>query len=98
TTSEPQHVHLDQVYEQFKTGLKGTNVTAVAWQFVVTKDGATSVTSAEIESSKGKGFAPDWQWTSAGPGDRPGGSICGSNGGGDGGSDGPLVEFVSICR
>jgi hypothetical protein len=98
TTTPPQHVHLDQLYEQFTSGLQGSNVTAVAWQFVVTKDGATSVNSADIESSKGKGFAPDWEWTSAGHGSRPGGSRCGSTGGGDGGYAGPLVEFVSICR
>jgi hypothetical protein len=98
TTPEPRHVQLDQLYEQFTSPLNGTNVMAVAWQFVVTKEGATSVTSADIESSKGKGFAPDWQWTSAGPGNRPGGSICGSTGGGGGGDLGPLVEFVSICR
>jgi len=76
------------------------NAEAIAWQFVVTRDGATSVDSTSVESAKaGSGLmAPDWQWTSSGWTGRPGGSRCGHTGGGGGGYVGPYVEFVSACR
>ena len=76
------------------------NAEAIAWQFVVTRDGAMSVDSTSVESARaGSGrMAPDWQWTSSGWTGRPGGSLCGHTGGGGGGYPGPLVEFVSICR
>jgi hypothetical protein len=76
-----------------------SNAEAVAWEFVVTRDGATSVNSTSAESAKPAGgkFAPDWQWTTTGYQPRSGGSRCGHTGGGGGGYAGPLVEFVSNC-
>ena len=75
------------------------NREAIAWQFVVTKNGATSVAAASVEATRqAKKMAPDWEWTSAGHGSRPGGSRCGGTGGSSGGSTGPSVQFVSICR
>ena len=82
------------------TGGRDTNAAAIAWEFVVTRDGATSVDSTSVESAKsGSGLmAPRWQWTSTGYQPQPGGSRCGHIGFGGGGFAGPLVEFVSICR
>lgn len=73
------------------------NQQALAWEFVVTREGATSVASAEQETTRpGAGMAQTWLWTSAGP--KPGGSgQCGSSGGGFG-PDGPSVSFISVCR
>src|SRR5581483_1052306 len=96
-------IHLRSPYEQFtwpKTGKSGglENAEAVGWLFVVTRDGATSVDSTAMETTKpGKPMAPDWQWTTAGFQGHPGGSKCGGTGGGGGGYPGPLVEFVSVC-
>lgn len=98
TTAESPHVHLDELYEQFTPLGRSGNAMAAAWQFVVTKDGATSVASADFESSRGSGRVPEWQWTSTGPGDQAGSTICGSTGGGGGSDLGPFVEFVSACH
>lgn len=87
-------------YEQlgsFRT-VGGRDATAIGWEFVVTRDGATSVDSTSAESTKpGNRMAPDWQWTTSGWKGQPGGSRCGGTGGGGGGYTGPLVEFVSVC-
>lgn len=94
-------VHVSEPYEGLTEARSdGRSTEVVAWQFVVTRAGATSVNSSEIETLKsGSGkMAPDWDWTSAGHGPRPGGSRCGGSGSGGGGFAGPLVEFVSICR
>ena len=94
-------VHVREPYESISAPrVENRNTEVVAWQFVVTRSGATSVYSAEIETMKsGSGkSAPDWDWTSAGHGERPGGSRCGGSGSGGGGIAGPLVEFVSNCR
>ena len=97
TTPKPPHVRLNQLYEQFTWPPNGGNAIAVAWQFVVTKDGATSVAAANVESSTGKGFASAWEWTSTGPSNRRGRAGCGGTGGGGGSYLGPLVVFVSAC-
>jgi hypothetical protein len=91
-------VHLKKTYEQFTWPQPGRNGEAIGWEFVVTSEGATSVDSTSVESTKpGKRMAPDWQWTTSGWQDHPGGSRCGGTGGGGGGYIGPLVEFVSVC-
>ncbi|HZT86176.1 MAG TPA: hypothetical protein VE984_12290 [Gaiellaceae bacterium] len=89
-------VHLDQPYEQLSVKHAPTFET-VAWEFVVTKDGATSVAAAEADATKpADRMAPDWTWTSTGGGQRPGSSRCGGSGGSWGWA-GPTVEFVSVC-
>jgi hypothetical protein len=93
-----QGVHLRTPYERFTWPKSGQNAEAIGWEFVVTRDGATSVDSTSVESTKpGSPMAPDWQWTTTGWQGQPGGSRCGGTGGGGGGSAGPLVEFVSVC-
>lgn len=90
-------VPVDPLYEQITGPPSGPNQIAVAWQFVVTKNGATPVAAAHFERSTGRGHAPDWTWSPSGPGTHSSGdNICGSAGGGGGLS--PIVEFVSACR
>jgi len=99
TRPGPRGVHLNEAYEQFTWPHPGRNTEAIGWEFVLTSEGATSVNSTSVESTKpGKRMAPDWQWTTTGWQDHPGSSRCGGTGGGGGGYIGPLVEFVSICR
>jgi hypothetical protein len=77
--------------------VRNANTQVLAWEFVVTRDGATSVYSAENETSRpGGGRSPDWIWSSPGP-QRSGDSQCGFSGGGFGALDGPDVYFVSGC-
>jgi len=75
---------------------RNSNQQVLAWEFVVTRRGATSIASAEQETTRvGGGMARDWVWTSSGP--KPGGAgQCGGSGGGFG-PDGPLVTFISVC-
>jgi hypothetical protein len=98
TRPAPRGAHLIGTYERFTWPHPGRNAEAIGWEFVVTRAGATSVDSTSVESTKrGKRMAPDWQWTTSGWQDHPGGSRCGGTGGGGGGYIGPLVEFVSVC-
>jgi uncharacterized membrane protein YgcG len=92
-------VHLKQPYEQLSWLRSRQNATAVGWLFVVTRNGAISVDSTSVESTKnGRKQAPQWQWTTSGFQPQSGGSKCGGYGGGGGGYGGPLIEFVSKCR
>jgi hypothetical protein len=89
--------HVSQPYEELSVH-HPASYEAVAWEFVVTKDGASSVAATEADATKAADhMAPDWSWTSSGPGDRPGGSRCGGFGTSGGGWAGPTVEFVSVC-
>jgi hypothetical protein len=64
---------------------------AIAWQFVVTRDGATPVDSAEVDTSRsGDGTAPSWDWTGS-KWEGPGGAHCGGWGSSGG------ITFVSVC-
>lgn len=96
----PPDLHDVRVQQPYGTlsraGVANGNTQAIAWEFVVTRHGATPVSSAEDETTRtGGGMAPDWLWSSSGP--KPGGAgRCGGSGGGWGG-DGPDVTFVSVC-
>ena len=81
-------------------GVWGTNAAAIDWEFVVTHDGAISVDSTSVESSRsGSGrWVPEWGTTTSGWTGGAGSARCGSTGwvpGGYGG--GPNIDFVSIC-
>jgi hypothetical protein len=90
------HVDVGQPYEQL-TVRHDPTYEAVAWEFVVTRDGATSVAASEADSTKrADRMAPDWSWTGS-EWQGPGGSRCGGSGGSWGGWAGPTVEFVSVC-
>lgn len=91
------HVDVGQPYEHV-TVRHAPTYEAFAWEFVVTKDGATSVAAGETNASKpADHMAPDWSWTSSGAQDHPGSSRCGGSGVSWGGWAGPTVEFVSVC-
>jgi hypothetical protein len=91
-------VRVRQPYEQLTEphSRSGTSE-AIAWQFVVTKNGATPVASVEEDTTTAANkMAPDWDWT----GHRwqgPGASRCGGEGGTAGGSPDLYVSFVSAC-
>ena len=72
------------------------NAQVIGWEFVVTRDGAFSVYSAETAETRSGGRAPDYTWSGA-AGQRSGGGQCGFTGGGFGGKDGPSLTFVSAC-
>ena len=72
------------------------NAQVIGWEFVVTRNGARSVYSADSAETRSGGRAPDFAWTSSG-GQYTGGGQCGFTGGGFGGLDGPTVTFVSAC-
>jgi hypothetical protein len=92
-----QGVHIQQPYEKLAWLKQGQNAEAIAWEFVVTRDGAISVDSFEVDATKpGNRMAPDWNWTGS-DWQGPGGSRCGGFGGGGGGAAGPMVEFITIC-
>lgn len=92
-----QGVHIQQPYERLAWLAQGQNAEAIAWEFVVTRDGAISVDSFEVDATKpANRMAPDWNWTGS-EWQGPGGSRCGGFGGGGGGAAGPMVEFVSVC-
>ena len=90
-------VDTGQPYEQLSVH-HASPYEAVAWQFVVTKDGATPVAAAEADATKpANRMAPDWSWTSSGVRQLGSGdSRCGGSGESFGGF-GPTVEFVSVC-
>jgi hypothetical protein len=91
-------IHLQGPYELFTWPKPGRNTEMIGWLFVVTRDGAISVDSTALMSTKpGKRMAPDWQWTTSGVEAQSGDSKCGGTGGGGGGWTGPSVEFVSVC-
>jgi len=90
-------VHVQQPYEKLAWLKPGRSAEEIAWEFVVTRDGAISVDSAEVDATRpANRMAPDWSWTGS-DWQGPGGSRCGGFGGGGGGAAGPLVEFVSVC-
>ena len=76
---------------------RGRNAEEVVWEFVVTKNGATSVDSAEADASKGADrMATFWSWTGS-DWVKSGDGRCGGFGSGGGGAR-PSITFVSVCR
>ena len=92
-----QGVRIEEPYERLAWLKQGQDAEAIAWEFVVTRDGPISVDSFEVDATKSANrMAPDWNWTGS-DWQGPGGSRCGSWGGGGGGAAGPMVEFISVC-
>jgi hypothetical protein len=91
-------VHIQQPYETLSgASIQNGNTQAIAWEFVVTRQGATSVNSAMQASSRPGGhLARDWLWSSSGAKESVG-MQCGAGSGGSGNADGPNVTFVSVC-
>lgn len=100
-------VHVvQQPYEEisFPNGVSDSTryIEAIAWEFVVTRRGATSVDSASAGwTKKGEGGSvPEGVWTRAGWRRATDQSPCGfgfSGRAGEFGASGPYVLFVSVC-
>lgn len=90
-------VHVNQVYEELSVH-HASPYEVVAWQFVVTKSGATPVAATEVDATKAANrMAPNWSWTSSGVQQLGSGSSrCGGSGESWGGAS-PTVEFITVC-
>lgn len=90
-------VHITQPYENLSPH-PAPPFEAIAWEFVVTKNGATPVAATEEDATKpANRMAPDWSWTSSGVQRLGSGSSrCGGSGESWGGAS-PSVEFISVC-
>jgi hypothetical protein len=91
------HARVNQPYEELSVH-HASPYEVVAWQFVVTKNGATPVAATEVDATKAANrMAPDWSWTSSGVRQLGSGSSrCGGSGESWGGAS-PSVEFISVC-
>jgi hypothetical protein len=89
-------VHVGQ-YEQLSLPKRGRSLEAIAWEFVVTKAGATPVATATQDRSKpGARMSPDWTWQGSGW-HRTGDSRCGGEFITGGAFADPTAEFISVC-
>ena len=90
-------VHITQPYENLSPH-PAPPFEAIAWEFVVTKNGATPVAATAEDATKSANrMAPDWSWTSSGVQRLGSGSDrCGGSGESWGGAS-PNVEFISVC-
>lgn len=94
-----QQVQVSEPYERLSLPERPSSLEAIAWQFVVTRNGATPVAAATADRSEGADrMAPMWTWSSSGW-ERAGDSHCGGalTTGGLPGSY-PTVEFISVCH
>jgi hypothetical protein len=91
------NAHVNQPYEQLSVH-HASPYEVVAWQFVVTKNGATPVAATEADATKAANrMAPDVSWTSSGVQRLGSGSSrCGGTAESWGGAS-PTVEFISVC-
>ena len=91
------HARVNQPYEELSVH-HASPYEVVAWQFVVTKNGATPVAATEVDATKSSNrMAPNWSWTSSGVQRLGSGSSrCGGSGESWGGTS-PSVEFISVC-
>jgi hypothetical protein len=85
-------VRVDRTYDALISAKRWSgNTEAISWQLVVTRDGATPVDSAEVDTSRsGGGMAPTWDWTGS-KWEGPGRAICGGYGSSGG------IAFISVC-
>jgi hypothetical protein len=91
-------VRVQDPYEKLPSLTPGRNSEAIAWEFVVTKYGATSVASAEGDASKtADRMANFWQWSGS-SWVRGGDGRCGGWGSSGGSFAGPAIDFVSVCH
>jgi hypothetical protein len=89
--------YVRQPYEQLSTPKTDRSHEAIAWQFVVTKDGATPVAGAEVDSTQGAPrMAPFMSWSGS-RWQEAGDAHCGGSGGSNGGWTSPTIEFISVC-
>jgi hypothetical protein len=97
TPPDLRGVHVEPPYEAIAgVPLEHRNTEAIAWEFVVPRSGATSVYSAQQDSTRsGGGLWHSWVWTGS-EWLKAGGSLCGGSDGGSGAGS-PAVVFVAFC-
>jgi len=90
-------VRVEKPYEQVTLPDHGGTAEAIAWEFVVTADGAVPVASGMEDTTRPANvMAPDWDWAGT-HWEGPGGSRCGGNVITGGGGPDATIEFVSVC-
>lgn len=96
TPPDLRGIHIEPPYDAITgTRVENRNTEAIAWEFVVTRSGATPVYSAEEDTTRpGGGLWRSWVWTGS-EWQRSDRSLCGGSDGGVGLN--PDVTFVSIC-
>lgn len=86
-------VHVLQPYDTLSFQRNRRPYQSIAWQLVVTKDGAVTVAGFNHSATRaGKRMAPEWFWSGSSWG-RPGGAKCGFEGFGGG----PSLDLISVC-
>jgi hypothetical protein len=85
-------VRVSPPYERLSPSNLTRPYEAIAWEFVVTRDGATTVDGSERDATRPSArMAPSWTWTGS-HWEGPGGAGCGGVG-----MSGLTVEFISVC-
>jgi hypothetical protein len=88
-----QGARISQPYEVLSLPKLPPPYEAIAWQFVVTKDGATTVAGMTRDATKtGNRMAPGWDWSGS-HWNGPDSSRCGY----EGLSGGPSIDFIDVC-
>lgn len=86
-------VHVVQPYETLSTLKHRRPYAAIAWELVVTKNGAVTVAGYTHDATRaGKAMAPEWFWSGTSWG-QPGAAKCG----GEGFSNWPELDLISVC-
>jgi hypothetical protein len=86
-------VHVVQPYDTLSFRKQRRPYESIAWQLVVTKEGAVTVAGFNHSATRaGKRMAPEWFWSGSSWG-RPGGAKCGFEGFGGG----PSLDLISVC-
>lgn len=82
-----------QPYETLTFAKHRRPYAAIAWELVVTRDGAVTVAGYTHDATRaGKRMAPEWFWSGSGWG-QPGSAKCG----GEGFSNWPELDLISVC-
>lgn len=86
-------VHIEQQYETLSFEKRPPPYEAIAWELVVTENGAVTVAGFMHDGTRAAHrMAPGWTWTGTGW-SAPGSSRCGF----EGFSGGPSIDWISAC-
>jgi hypothetical protein len=86
-------VHVVQPYDTLSFRKHRRPYESIAWQLVVTRDGAVTVAGFTHDATRaGKRMAPEWSWSGTSWG-RPGSARCGY----EGFAGGPTLDLISVC-
>lgn len=88
-----QGVRVREPYETLSFPKQPPPYEALAWELVVTRDGAVTVAGFNRDATRAADrMAPEWTWSGSGWG-RPGSARCGY----EGISGGPALDLISAC-